>query len=72
MKSLLRNFLIGAIVLYVGLLIQREGFDGDSSSPSSQSPSSPPSTPSTTGRILGIVLGVIVIIVFFIVVSMIR
>jgi hypothetical protein len=37
MKWLLINFLIGAIVLYVGLLIQREGFRG--TSPSFRPPS---------------------------------
>lgn len=55
MKSIIRNFLIGAVVLYVGLLIQREGFD---EKPTSESPSSSPSSPSVTDYILAILKGI--------------
>ena len=60
MKSLLRNFLIGAIVLYLGLLIQREGFDDSSnSSPTSSAPPSPPpSNPSIIDYILAVLKGI--------------
>ena len=66
MKSIIRNFLIGAIVLYLGLLIQREGFDDSSKPPSSESPSSPPSEPTVLDYILVILkaVGVALIIGF--------
>jgi len=65
MKSLLRNFLIGAIVLYIGLLIQREGFDDSSNSspPSSAPPSPPPSNPSEAEKILAVISYLILVFI---------